>query len=130
MHAHTDQVDWHRFKGEIGLTPPMEASAPNHVEVHAEGLGNSFVISPSRIAGVGTFAARSFCAGSFIGPAWVCGKRTELGCYGNHSVAPTARMKFLGPDVWLVALVDVEPGDELTTNYRDTLAAMRERRRE
>lgn len=105
----------------------MEAAAPNHVEISANEWKKNFWIGPSRIAGCGTFAARAFSAGAIIGPAWIAGRRTELGCYGNHSVAPTAYMKFSEGCVLLVALLNMNSGEELTTNYRDTLATIRER---
>lgn len=115
-------IDWARFKAEIGLTDEIETSAPNHVEIAAP--NKNFYIAPSVIAGSGTFAAESFPAETMIGPAWIKGARTELGCMGNHSVNPTAKMVVLGTDVWLMTKTEVAKSAELTTNYRETMASV------
>jgi hypothetical protein len=127
MNIEADRSDWHSFKAEIGLTDALEQSAPNHVEIPAEEWRGNFYMAPSRIAGNGTFAALAFCGGSLVGPAWIKGKRTELGCYGNHSTTPTAKMMFRDGNVWLETIASVDRGAELTTNYRDTLSTMRDR---
>lgn len=121
-----DRADWERFKDQIGLTGDAEAAAPNHVEVKSDGAGVNFEILPSQIAGFGTCAKRYFAAGDPVGEAWIGGKRTELGCFGNHSMAPNAAMEptGAGPDVLLRAISDIAPGDEVTTNYRETIIAM------
>jgi len=113
-------TDWVRFKAEIGLTDELEASAPNHVEISEP--NKNFRIASSVIAGIGTFAASPFQTGALIGRAWIDGKRTELGSFGNHSISPTAEMVPIGNDVWLVTKTEVVRGEELTTNYRETMA--------
>jgi hypothetical protein len=117
--------DWEHFKQEIGLTAELEASAPNHVEVPATNWHQNFYIARSSIAGDGTFTARPFPSGSLVGPAWIQGKRTELGCKVNHSPTPTARMVKLTGDVWLMTSTDTAANQELTTNYRDTVRLFR-----
>ena len=127
MNIEADRNDWQNFKEEIGLTDSLEAGAPNHVEIPAEAWSENFYTAPSLIAGNGTFASLSLRVGSVVGPAWIKGKRTELGCFGNHSITPTAKMMFRDGDVWLETIIGVDRGAELTTNYRDTLSTMRER---
>lgn len=122
MSIESDRSDWYAFKAEIGLTDALEASAPNHIEIPAGEWQSNFYLAPSKISGEGTFAARSFPAGHVIGPAWIEGKRTELGCKGNHSQTPTAKMTFSQGNVWLVTIREVAKDEELTTSYRETWA--------
>ena len=115
-----DRADWQAFKKEIGITDELEASAPNHIEVSAGPSSENFYIGPSEIAGEGTLAAWNLPAEYVVGPAWLEGKRTVLGCKGNHSLKPTARIVVVPRGLWLVTNYRVEKNQELTTNYRET----------
>lgn len=115
--------DFARFCDEIGLTPEIRATAPNHAEVPTDDKWlRNFRIGPSEIEGNGTIAARDIAAGEIVGPAWSPDrKRAVLGCMGNHSPTPNAEMFFNSDGVWLVAREGISRGQEITTNYRHTM---------
>jgi len=116
--AELDRLDWTAFKKEIGLTDLQETRAPNHIEVSIS--DDNFYIAPSQIVGEGTFAETDLPEGSVVGAAWIGGKRTELGCKGNHSLKPNAAMLFSRDLIQLITLRTIRRGEELTTNYRET----------
>lgn len=116
----TDQQDWQDFKQQIGLTDGLETVAPNHVEVEVD-LPDIF-IAESEIAGEGTFAGKVFQPSELIGPAWLGGKRTLLGCKGNHSLKSNAMLVYGRFSIWLVATAKILKGQEITTNYRESKA--------
>jgi SET domain-containing protein len=107
-------------------------------------------LKPSRISGVGVFAARAFHVGERIRKVTVVREvtaaaplREELGeriehcaypdgkvvlwgspdCYVNHSCDPNAWLLYEGDDCYFVARRDVVPGDELTCDYNVNVAA-------
>jgi SET domain-containing protein len=88
----------------------------------------------SQIDSTGLFLNGSFKAGQEIGeiplgPAVGQGKHTllvgdqhrlvdEPWRYMNHACSPTARVRFTSNAAFLVAQTDLEPGSELTIDYR------------
>lgn len=79
-------------------------------------------VRESQIEGLGLFAVRGFAADEQICTALVGGKRSLAGRYSNHSPAPNCRFSMVDDVLWLVANRAIEPDEELTTDYGDTLA--------
>lgn len=83
----------------------------------------------SAIQGTGVFLTADAIPYEVLGPARLCGKRTPLGRYTNHSAEPNARM-VLRPsgDIDLVATREIkgcrggEDGEEVTIDYRQALS--------
>ena len=79
-------------------------------------------LGPSPIHGTGVFAAQEFLPGEPIGLARIDGLRTQLGRYTNHSPEPNAQMVKDGEQIALKALAHIREGEEITTDYRVSLA--------
>jgi hypothetical protein len=85
-------------------------------------------VSDSKIHGKGIFATGNIQDGETIAPVFMGGMRTFIGRYLNHSGSPNAKV-VKAPDggTYLVAMRYIQgclggnDGEEITTNYRDTL---------
>lgn len=75
----------------------------------------------SMIQGKGYIADQLISGGDLIAPARIGDFRTEAGRYTNHALNPNAAMVVCGSGVDLIALKDIEPGEEITVNYRDVI---------
>lgn len=82
---------------------------------------NMAFVGESKIHGKGYFADQLITGGSLIAPARIGDFRTEAGRYTNHALNPNAAMVVCGSGVNLMALKDIEPGEEITANYRDVI---------
>lgn len=80
-------------------------------------------IRPSEIEGNGLYARIPFKHGDVIAPARVGTDRTPAGRYTNHSPSPNAVAKVHGDVIDFVAVSNIDIGDEITVDYRDSLAA-------
>lgn len=87
------------------------------------------VVRPSPIEGEGLFLSWPVKAGCVVAPARIGGKRTPAGRYVNHSAVPNCEWrKSPNGDIWLVAKRDIDGchggtyGEELTVDYRESLA--------
>ena len=80
-------------------------------------------VSTSEIEGKGFFSVKDIQTGDFICPSRLGDKRTPAGRYVNHALQPNAQMMVNGKDVELVAIRDIEAGEEITVNYRDVLTS-------
>lgn len=79
-------------------------------------------VKDSEIHGQGLFATRDYVAGAVICQTVKDGKRTLAGRYSNHSPVPNAMAQKID-GVWVyTALHDILAGDEITTDYGETLA--------
>ena len=90
-------------------------------------------ISDSFIEGKGLFATANIEKDEVIAPARIGEKRTFAGRFTNHSINPNAKMvKCLNGDIDLVAMSHIVgcrggyDGDEITINYRQAIALVRE----
>ena len=83
-----------------------------------------WTVAPSRIQGYGIICTHPIEAGTSLGVCHWCSpwdgqwNLTELGRYHNHSYQPTARSQRVGNYRYLVALCNLQPGDEVTVDYR------------
>ena len=115
-------IDYYCMLAEAGITHET-AWAQSQIEsdrIDVDLPGG--YVGPSKIHGVGVFAARDYSPGSSVGAARVAGLRTQSGRYTNHSHAPNAQMVRKGNDIELMALALIPAGEEITTDYRTTLA--------
>lgn len=78
-------------------------------------------VGESMIQGKGYIADQLISGGDLIAPARIGDFRTEAGRYTNHALNPNAAMVVCGSGVDLMALKDIEPGEEITVNYRDVI---------
>lgn len=81
------------------------------------------VVAPSRIHGLGLFAARAFKPHELIAPARIGAMRTPVGRYANHSDTPNCAMVAHGSDIVLVSTEPVSIGSELTVDYRVSISS-------
>ena len=79
-------------------------------------------VRDSRVAGQGLFACAAFAAGDRVAPGVSAGKRTLAGRYINHGTSPN--VVYDAQSSAFVALRDIEPGEELLSDYSATLAVI------
>lgn len=84
-------------------------------------------VGESMIQGKGYIADQLISGGDLIAPARIGDFRTEAGRYTNHALNPNAAMVICGSGVDLMALKDIEPGEEITVNYRDVIGHRNEK---
>lgn len=80
-----------------------------------------YKIGKSKIegAGKGLLVKKAYRTGEIIGLAHIDDQpATSIGKFHNHSEEPTAGSIQIDNRRYLVAMRDLEPGDEITTNYR------------
>ncbi len=93
-----------------------------------------FRVGESAIEGQGLLATAPIAAGEVIGPARINGQRTPPGRYTNHAENPNAKIVSAqnNPPGWelvMIATRDIagahggQPGEEITVNYEQVLAA-------
>lgn len=83
----------------------------------------NFEIKDSDIHGKGVFATKKIKPGHFINVALFKGESGEhdctmFGAHINHSYKPNARTRFEGDYYRTYSIQDIEPGDEITVDYR------------
>ena len=85
-------------------------------------------VRESRIHSLGLFAEKDYRKGEVVCVARRGGTRTLGGRYSNHSPFANGAMRVNGLDFELVAIADIACGEEITTNYKDSLALSIKRR--
>lgn len=130
-----DNADFDRMCEDLGTTPEQVwKESDNQADQMPMPWGGWPVkIGDSLIHGKGVFATSKIGSGDVIGPARLSGYRTPIGRFGNHAKNPNARVEILpNGDAWLVALRDIGGmrggmmGEEITTDYRQTVAEIKE----
>lgn len=118
-----DRRDFHTMLAEYGAdaeTIALESAYDgDRIDVDLSILGVE--LKPSEIEGLGMFATRSFAVGDLVGVANFEGKRTQFGRYVNHSGKPNVFVSADEENLVFVAAKSIEPGQEITTDYRSTL---------
>jgi len=79
-------------------------------------------VKRSEIEGQGVFADIKFKKHALICIARLGNERTIAGRYTNHSPDCNATFMFAGNNIGLVAIKDIQNGEEITVNYRDSLS--------
>ena len=117
-----DRRDYVKFLEEYGLTAEVvERIAQNQTD-RAEVPIPGVEVCLSGIHGRGLVASYGFRAGEEIGRARLNGYRTLLGYCVNHSCKPNVIGVVRGDEIHVVALRDIAAGEELTTDYRQSMA--------
>lgn len=126
-----DVNDYHKTLAEFGFTDEVARAQSFNTEDMMELPfgGYKIKVSKSTIDGRGLFATALINEDEIIAPARINGKRTIAGRYPNHSISPNAIMKMKqNGDIDLVATKEIKgcfagnDGEEITVNYRDSLA--------
>lgn len=119
-----DRADYARMLVDVGVTDDLvrrqSENAEDRINIDLSSL--PVKISESSIEGRGIFSRTWLLKNSLIGPGRQGAKRTQLGRYTNHSCCPNAKMvRDSSHDIWLVALRNISPGEEITVNYRQAV---------
>lgn len=112
--------DYHVFLNEVGYSESAVRAISENEADRINIDADSVYLADSAIEGTGLFLSGDVEGGEVVIAALLDGMRTQAGRYGNHSREPNSRMQFIGDDVYLVAIDDIQAGEELTTSYRDT----------
>lgn len=131
--SNVDRQDYLGLLKEYGLdAATVTAQSENQSDQmpFPEGIVKVFV-ADSIIHGKGLFASSYFNAGQVIAPARLGGFRTPAGRFTNHSITPNALMSMSeNEDIYLIANKSIkglnggESGDEITVDYRQSLATI------
>jgi len=78
-------------------------------------------IKQSERHGLGLFTTKDFRQGEVIAPGVVDGELISFSRYCNHSRNPNAEPLYDGSDAYIRASRDIETGEEVTMDYRDTI---------
>lgn len=114
-----DRKDYLLLLSEIGMSDEDVCRDMDLIKIST--YKHECNILKSCIHGVGLFASINYEEGSIIGLAYSNNEKTELGRYTNHSVSNNAKYEKKGNDIILIALKNIKAGEEITTNYRDTI---------
>lgn len=127
-----DRDDFAEMLEEYGLDADVVRAQSENAADQMEMPPNFLMftaVRPSLIEGEGLFLSWPVRSGDVIAPARIGDKRTPAGRYVNHSANPNCEWKASGNgDIWLVAKRDIDGcrggiyGEELTVNYRESLA--------
>jgi transposase len=117
------RADYKNMVQSLGMTEEeVSAQVKNEKDMIPMPKGYEFLdVKESRIHGVGLFSDVDHNKGAIICPARVGPNRTIAGRYTNHAFEPNAAMVVTSDGVDLVAIKDIEPGHEITVNYRDVI---------
>lgn len=118
-----DRNDYHTMLAEYGVSAELIAAESayegDRIDVDLSLLGVE--LKESGIEGLGLFATKVFSPGELVGVANFEGKRTQFGRYVNHSANPNVCVSADTENLAFLATVQIEPGQEITTDYRFTL---------
>lgn len=115
-------VDYHRMLAEVGIPHETAWAQSIHEGDRRDVDLPGVTLGPSPIHGTGVFATQDFWPEDPIGMARIDGLRTQLGRYTNHSHEPNALMVLEDGQIYLKALAQIREGEEITTDYRASLA--------
>jgi quercetin dioxygenase-like cupin family protein len=107
-----------------GYTPQTMQKLSEDESTLDKTLLSGVEVKDSCLHGKGLFATKNFSKGELICLAVKANKRTLAGRYSNHSPMPNCNVLFNNEEYVFVALQDIVEGDELTTDYGNTLATI------
>ena len=119
----TNQADYESMVDSIAMTEQeIRAQVEDQSDMVEMPLGYGHIYtSKSELEGDGLFSKDKIIANSAICPSRINGNRTIAGRYTNHALLCNAEMVFIGEDMELKALKDIEAGEEITVNYRNVI---------
>lgn len=119
-----DAEDHAKFLQEFGITERhLSAALADESDIipFPFDCAGDFAVAESDIHGVGVFSRRRIRAGAVYAPARLHGHRTPGGRFVNHAKEPNSKFVMQGGDLYLAAVKEIAPGDELTLDYRQAL---------
>lgn len=113
--------DFNILVSEMGISfDEVNAVVENELDmIEVDGL--PVAVGDSGISGKGLFALIDFEGGQVICKSRIGNNITIAGRYANHEISPNAMMAADGENINLVATRYIRAGEEITTNYRDTI---------
>jgi len=116
-----DRAGYESFISGMGMSEDEVQVQVQNTEDFESFNSENYYLSPSPIHGIGFFAGQRFEIGSEILIARIDDKRTEAGRFVNHSESPNAEMRYVGANIYLFALKEINKGEEITTSYKATV---------
>jgi|GEM_PF-1176120 len=114
--------DYYTTLADFGITHKMACEQSFNTSDFIDHEIPGVELRKSPIHGMGLFATKSSDTGQKICEARVNGKRTIAGKYANHAPNRNAFVAFGSGDISLYAAQPISCGDEITVNYRESLA--------
>lgn len=114
-----ENIDYQLFLDESGIDDAYVRAMSE--DVSSQMLLNEYYgvsVKPSLIQGQGLFADKAIQSGMGVVPALIDGKKTIGGRFANHSGEPNAVMTQIDGNRYLIAVKDIDEGDEITADYR------------
>lgn len=131
---HEDRLDYKAMLKECGFNEEIVRKQSENEEDQIPMPSNyaaHISVRDSEIEGQGLFLTQPVTSKTAIAAARVGGNRTPAGRYVNHSKTPNCYYKFIGEDIYLVSLRQIngciggDKGEELTVDYRQSLSLSR-----
>lgn len=113
-------TDFHDDLAEIGLTESdVNLTLQVQLDAGLAEIDQDAYVFPSKIHGNGAYTSVARDAGEYALIVRMDNKITEAGAAVNHSREPNCEIAHTpGGNLYLVALRDIEAGEELTHDYR------------
>lgn len=118
-----DSEDIKSLNSELGHTEHSMRLLINSQDVVMNDI-RGLRLGDSDIDGTGVFADEQFNDGCFIAHMRAGELRSIAGRFTNHSLIPNSRAKFIDGELSLICTKTINPGDEITCNYRDVLSTI------
>lgn len=117
-----DRQDYQAYLSQQSLLNDQSENILHVDDYHVmQSVIDGIDIHQSPIDGQGLFTREAIERDTLIGQAKIGGHRTQLARFVNHSHAPNCLLwQDLSHDIWLVSLYDIDPGEELTIDYRES----------
>ena len=121
FHTEINRADYYNFVCASGMTQEeILEQVENQDDMITDKIESVFV-GDSKISGKGLLSHFAFNSGDVICQARIGDKRTLAGRYTNHAVFPNAEIIVTENGADLIAIRDIEEGEEITVNYRDVI---------
>lgn len=121
FHAEINRADYYNFVCSSGMTQEEILEQVENEDDMITDTIESVFIGDSQISGKGLLSYLTFNSGDIICQARINDKRTLAGRYTNHAVFPNAEIIVTDNGADLIAIRDIEEGEEITVNYRDVI---------
>ena len=116
-----NRADYFNFVSEIGMTQEEITAQVENTDDMIFGTIDSVFVGDSNISGKGLLSYLTVNIGDVICQASIGDKKTLAGRYTNHAVFPNAEIVVTNDGADLIAIRDIEEGEEITVNYRDVI---------
>lgn len=116
-----DRADYGVFLQQLGIDQAAMDRMVHHDDLIPMPPGYSVEVRESAIEGQGLFALTHFATQELICPGRLDGHRTPAGRYINHSAKPNAIGILRGDDIFAVAAMEIQTGDEILIDYRQSM---------